>query len=72
MAIWNILLPFGIFYGHLVYFTAIWYILWPFGTLLAVWYIFPRFGILNKEKSGNPEAQIDVLMECRHCILSGF
>jgi hypothetical protein len=22
---------FGIFYGHLVYFVAIWYILWPFG-----------------------------------------
>jgi hypothetical protein len=21
----------GIFYGHLVYFMAIWYILWPFG-----------------------------------------
>jgi hypothetical protein len=25
MAIWNILRPFGIFYGHLVYFTAISY-----------------------------------------------
>jgi hypothetical protein len=31
MAIWYILWPFGIFYGHLVYFMAIWYILWPFG-----------------------------------------
>jgi hypothetical protein len=27
--------PFGLFYGHLVYFVAIWYILWSF------WYIFP-------------------------------
>jgi hypothetical protein len=27
----DILWPFGIFYGHLVYFMAIWYILWPFG-----------------------------------------
>jgi hypothetical protein len=35
MAIWYILWQFGIFYGNLVYFTAIftavWYILWPFG-----------------------------------------
>jgi hypothetical protein len=28
---WHILLPFGIFYGHLVYFMTIWYILWLFG-----------------------------------------
>jgi hypothetical protein len=24
------------FYGHLVYFTTIWYILWPFGTLFPL------------------------------------
>jgi hypothetical protein len=30
-----------IFYGHLVHFVAIWYIL-------------PRFGMLYREKSGNP------------------
>jgi hypothetical protein len=24
---WNILLPFGLFYGHLAYFTTFWYIL---------------------------------------------
>jgi hypothetical protein len=36
-----------IFYGRLVYFVAIWYILWPFGIFcghlvyfLAIWYIF--------------------------------
>jgi hypothetical protein len=36
----------GIFYGHLVYFMAIWYILWPFGIFyghlvyfVAIWYI---------------------------------
>jgi hypothetical protein len=36
----------GIFYGHLVYFTAIWYILWPFGIFvgslvyfLLLWYV---------------------------------
>jgi hypothetical protein len=41
MTIWSILLPLEIFYGHLVYFVVI-------------WYIFPRFGILDQEKSGNP------------------
>jgi hypothetical protein len=49
VAIWNILWPFGIFYGHLEYFMAIWNILWPFGILgiwpfgklVVIWYIFP-------------------------------
>jgi hypothetical protein len=41
MVIWNILWPFGIFYDHLVQFVFI-------------WYIFPVFGIMHKEKSGNP------------------
>jgi hypothetical protein len=51
----------GIFYGHLVYFTAIGNILWPFGIFcghleyfVVIWYISPRFGILYQEKSGNP------------------
>jgi hypothetical protein len=44
----------GNFYGHLEYITAIWYILWQIGNLFAIWYISPRFGILIKEKSGNP------------------
>jgi hypothetical protein len=34
---------------------AIWYNLWPFGNVVAIWYIFPRFGILCQEKSGIPE-----------------
>jgi hypothetical protein len=80
VAIWYILLqfgmfmlcPFGIFYcnlviccGHLVFDVAIWYMLWPFGICCGhlvyvvaiwyiLWYIFPRFGMLYKEKSGNP------------------
>jgi hypothetical protein len=44
----------GIFYGHLEYFTVLWYILWPFGNVVIIWYISPRFGILCQEKSGNP------------------
>jgi hypothetical protein len=39
----------------LEYITAIWYILRPFGSLVAIWYIFPHFGIVCQEKSGNPD-----------------
>jgi hypothetical protein len=45
MTIWPILRPLQIFYGHLIYFVAI-------------WYIFPRFGILDQEKSGNPAVNL--------------
>jgi hypothetical protein len=41
MTIWSILRPLEIFNGHSVYFVVI-------------WYMFPRFGILDQEKSGNP------------------
>jgi hypothetical protein len=36
MTIWSILRPSGLFYCHLVYFTAIWYILWSFGIFSPV------------------------------------
>jgi hypothetical protein len=42
MALWSVLRPFGIFYGHLV-------------NVVSVWYIFSRFGMLYKEKSGRTE-----------------
>jgi hypothetical protein len=32
----------GIFYGHLVYFVVILYILWLFGIFLPFWYVVPR------------------------------
>jgi hypothetical protein len=44
----------GIFYDHLVYFTAIGNILWPFGTFCGHLVYFSPFGILYQEKSGNP------------------
>jgi hypothetical protein len=44
---WYILWPCEIYYGHLVYF-------WPFGNLVVIWYIFPRFGILNQTKIWQP------------------
>jgi hypothetical protein len=45
---WYILWPFGIFYGHLVYFMAIWYILRLFGIF------FPVLVCCKQEKYGNP------------------
>jgi hypothetical protein len=36
----------GMFSVHLVYFSAICHILWPFGIFLVNWYIFSHFGIL--------------------------
>jgi hypothetical protein len=49
------------FFDHLVCITAIGNILWPFGIFcgnlvyfVVIWYIFPRFGILDQGKSGNP------------------
>jgi hypothetical protein len=59
MAIWYIIWPFGIFYGHLVYFMAILNILWPFGIFyvhLEYLLEFGRFptGIVCQEVSGNP------------------
>jgi hypothetical protein len=46
LTIWSILWLLEIFYGHLVYFVVI-------------WYIFPRFGILEQEKSGNPGLDVN-------------
>jgi hypothetical protein len=39
----------GIFCGHLEYFTAIRYILWPFCNVVVIWYIFPRFGLVSRK-----------------------
>jgi hypothetical protein len=44
-----------IFYGHLVYFGAIWYILRPFGIFYGHSVYFPRFCMLYQDKSGNPD-----------------
>jgi hypothetical protein len=33
-------------YGRLVYFTAIWYSLWPLGIFYGYFVCFSRFGIL--------------------------
>jgi hypothetical protein len=40
--------------GHLEYFTAIWYILWPFGNAVVIWYIFTIFGYIVSRKIWQP------------------
>jgi hypothetical protein len=45
----------AIFYGLLEYFMNIWDILWPFVTFRVQLWNFFRFGIRDKEKSGNPD-----------------
>jgi hypothetical protein len=68
-AIWNILRPLSIFYGHLGIFYGLLGIFYGhvgifyghvgifygnLGIFVVIWYIFPRFGTLYQEKSGNP------------------
>jgi hypothetical protein len=45
-----ILIPFGLFYGNLVCFIVMWYVLLPFRTFPPFWY-----SVLKK--SGNPAAE---------------
>jgi hypothetical protein len=52
----------GIFYGHLVYFTASWYILWTYGTICGHLVYFSLFGMLYREESGNPGSETCWLM----------
>jgi hypothetical protein len=51
----------GIIYGHLTYFTAIWYVhsLWRFGKCYGYLVYFSHFGMLHQEKSGNPGEEED-------------
>jgi hypothetical protein len=51
VSILSVLWLFGIFRDHLVYFVAIWYILYPF------WYVVPT-------KSGNPESDMNLRNGC--------
>jgi hypothetical protein len=48
----------GIFYNHLVYFTAIGNILWLFGIFCGHLVYFPCFGILYQGKSGIPDGNV--------------
>jgi hypothetical protein len=52
---WHTLWPFGIYYGHLKHF-------------MAIWYICPRFGALCQEKSGNPGPELPRNFQGLGCI----
>jgi hypothetical protein len=43
-----------IFYDHLEYFTAIWYILWTFGMICGHLVYFSRFGMFGPRKIWQP------------------
>jgi hypothetical protein len=43
-----------IYSGQKEYLTTIGYIFGAFGNFRVIWYIFPSFGTLYQEKSGNP------------------
>jgi hypothetical protein len=49
-----------IFFVYLEYIKAILINLWPLGNSVAIRYIFPSFGILCQEKSGNPDKKLFV------------
>jgi hypothetical protein len=42
----------GVFYGHWLNFVAIWY-----RYFMVIWFIFSRFGMLHREKSGSPDGK---------------
>jgi hypothetical protein len=44
----------GIFYWHLYYFMAIWYILWPFGIFCGNLVYFPPFWYFGPRKIWQP------------------
>jgi hypothetical protein len=41
----------AILFGHLKYITALWYILWPFVNLVAIWYFTPVLVHCVKKKN---------------------
>jgi hypothetical protein len=48
----------GKFYSYLENITVIWYILWPFDKLVAIWHIFPVWAhICMYEKSRKPATE---------------
>jgi hypothetical protein len=60
----------GTFYDHLVYFTAVGNILWPFGVFCGHLVCFPRSGILYQEKSGNPATKMRMEPGLREPVLA--
>jgi hypothetical protein len=51
------------FYSHLVYFTAIWSILWPIGIFYRLLVYFFPFWYVVQKKPGNPGLSKDDLKQ---------
>jgi hypothetical protein len=62
----------GICYGHLVHFTVFCNILWTFGIVCGNLVYFPSFGILFKEKSGNPAGGCNAKWMLRQFVYQQF
>jgi hypothetical protein len=60
----------GRFYGHLANFTAIWYILCPFGIFCSYYVYFLQFWYIVPRKSGNPAAEPFTLAEFETAIFN--
>jgi hypothetical protein len=46
-----------VFYGHLEFFKATWFVCTFDAHFVVTWYFFTRLGKLYQEKSGNPERE---------------
>jgi hypothetical protein len=57
----------GLFYSHLVYFTAIWHILWPFYIFFVLWYIFPLLVYCKKKDLATLLESSDVAQKVEKC-----
>jgi hypothetical protein len=53
----------GIFYHHWVFLRPLEIFYGPLVHFVVMWYIFPRFGILDQDKSGNPVCICSQLFE---------
>jgi hypothetical protein len=57
---WCILWPFGLFYGHLIYFMDLWY-----RYFVVIWYFFPPFWYIVQRKIWQPWARVHFLTKER-------
>jgi hypothetical protein len=64
----------------LVYFVAIWYILWQhlvyfvaiwYTYFVVIWNMFSSFGMLYQQKSGNPVHDLSILSDCKDWLIAG-
>jgi hypothetical protein len=52
----------GIFFGHLVYFTVVWYILWQFGIIVGYLVYFLPFRYVVAIKIWQPRTKLPKIL----------